>query len=418
MIEQLHRPDLLKVLEVLSQAGGEARVVGGSIRDALLCTLCSDFYETDIATTLTPDETEQVMNSAGYSVFGAGKKFGTVSAFANGKLYEITSLREDVETDGRRAVVSYTTDWQKDSMRRDFTVNAMSYDPFERKIYDYSTGLADIKQGILRFVGDPDRRVQEDYLRILRYFRFMSTHPFSEVIDSRAIEACCAHKEQLAFLSPERRTSELVKLLQGQNYLAVVKRMFDLGVLTCVANQPVAHSFQSLLERLEAQPRVAPDAHDSSMNLRKDDAVTTTCNAPKRQHVDHRVKLWAIFGCNAGISALQIFRTFRLSRTDFDCIACLEKVESERDPYYVRYKFGFEYLRYWVAYQGRHPHLLATLEHIPEFPLNVSHLIHAGFARDVSLGRALAYSEKVWCEFKYQLSVQEMVNMCIVAFQY
>ena len=160
----LAEPMLAAVLAALP----EARVVGGAVRDALAGRTVA---EVDLATPRTPEQVQKSLQAAGIRIVPTGLDHGTVTAVANGRSFEVTTLRRDVETDGRHAVVVFTDDWRADAARRDFTINAMSLDR-TGDLYDYFGGLGDLRAGILRFVGDPATRIAEDYLRILRYFRF------------------------------------------------------------------------------------------------------------------------------------------------------------------------------------------------------------------------------------------------------
>jgi poly(A) polymerase len=164
----LKEPRLQEVMQVIVAAGGEVRVAGGAVRNALLGVPISDV---DLATTLLPEEVTRVCKKAGFSVHPTGIDHGTVTVVNRGQPFEVTTLRLDVETDGRRAVVKFTDDWQADAMRRDFTINAMYCDAVG-KIFDYTTGYLDIQRKRVRFVGDSAARIKEDYLRILRFFRF------------------------------------------------------------------------------------------------------------------------------------------------------------------------------------------------------------------------------------------------------
>ena len=164
----LRAPPLSDVLRVLDRAGEEARVVGGAVRNALLGEPLGDI---DIATTALPDEVIRRAEAAGFKAVPTGIEHGTVTVVAAGRPFEVTTLREDVETFGRHAKVAFGRDWKRDAERRDFTLNALSA-ARDGTIHDYVGGLADIAVRRVRFIGDPASRIAEDYLRILRFFRF------------------------------------------------------------------------------------------------------------------------------------------------------------------------------------------------------------------------------------------------------
>ncbi len=199
------------VMPALAAAGAPVRFVGGSVRDALVGRPVDDI---DLATPLPPKGVLAALAEAGIKAIPTGLAHGTVTGLADGRRYEITTLRCDLATDGRHAVVAFTDDWQADAARRDFTINAMSCAPADRRLYDYFGGLADLCAGVVRFVGDPETRISEDYLRILRYFRFHAR--FGEGAgDPAALAACRALAPGLEGLSGQRLASELTRLLTG-----------------------------------------------------------------------------------------------------------------------------------------------------------------------------------------------------------
>jgi len=204
-----------------------ARVVGGAVRDRLLGQQAADV---DFAAPLPPERVIEHLRAAGVGFAPTGLKHGTVTAIINGRGYEITSLRRDVATDGRHAQVQYTDDWQEDAARRDFTFNALSMDQ-AGKIYDYFGGAEDLAEGRVRFVGDAAARVAEDYLRILRFFRFYARFGRGDP-DPAAIAAITAGVPGLSRLSPERVWSELKGLLSTADPVPALRLMDQTGVLT------------------------------------------------------------------------------------------------------------------------------------------------------------------------------------------
>ena len=189
---------LQRVMTLLNRDHGEARVVGGAVRNALMDMPVSDI---DIATTLPPDEVVDRATSAGIKSVPTGIDHGTVTLVIAGRPYEVTTLRADVETDGRRAKVAFGTDWQVDAERRDLTINAL-YARADGRIVDLVGGIADIENGIVRFIGEPAERIAEDYLRILRFFRFFAWYGSGRP-EAEGLKACAAAKEKLS--RPVRR---------------------------------------------------------------------------------------------------------------------------------------------------------------------------------------------------------------------
>jgi poly(A) polymerase len=205
----------LKICEVLQ----DARFVGGFVRDSILLRKPTDV---DIATILLPNEVEEKLKANDITFHDVGKKYGTISAIFDNQVIEITTLRTDTLCDGRYAEVKYTKDWQEDALRRDFTINALSADK-NGNIYDYVGGIADLKNKIVRFIGDPEQRIMEDYLRILRFFRFSSI--FAEGLEEQGLFFCTKYADKIARLSRERVKSELYKLLNSSNRIATLKFM-------------------------------------------------------------------------------------------------------------------------------------------------------------------------------------------------
>jgi poly(A) polymerase len=224
----LKEPRLQNVLRVLN-SDGETRVAGGAVRNALLGVPVADV---DIATTLLPDQVMRISKAAGFGVHLTGIEHGTVTVVNDGAAFEVTTLRNDIETDGRHAVVSFTHDWAEDAARRDFTVNAL-YCDLSGNIYDFTNGYMDILKRKVRFVGVPSQRIREDYLRILRFFRFHAYYGKGKT-DEAGMKACVRLKAGLKTLSAERVRQELLKLLVGPNAVKVLKLMAEAGILKII----------------------------------------------------------------------------------------------------------------------------------------------------------------------------------------
>ena len=223
-------PEVSAVLDALEAAGGAecARFVGGCVRNALINRPISDV---DIATTLTPDAVTQALQAAGIKAVPTGAVHGTITAVAKGKPIEVTTLRQDVSTDGRRAVVAFTTDWATDAERRDFTLNALYADRLGGIIDPTGQGIADARAGRIVFVGQAATRIAEDSLRILRFFRFLALYGKGKP-DSAALEACALGNSLLSNLPAERVSAELLKLLAADDPRAALALMKTSGVLT------------------------------------------------------------------------------------------------------------------------------------------------------------------------------------------
>ncbi len=218
---------LQRLLAALNADGEQARVAGGAVRNALLGEAVADV---DIATTTLPDETIRRAEKAGFKAIPTGIEHGTVTVIAEGTGYEVTTLRADVETDGRRAKVAFGRDWKADAGRRDFTINAL-YAEADGTIVDFVGGLADLESRTLRFIGDAEARIREDYLRILRFFRFFAWYGAGRP-DAEGLKACARLKDGLEQLSAERVWAELRKLLSAPDPSRALLWMRQAGVLT------------------------------------------------------------------------------------------------------------------------------------------------------------------------------------------
>lgn len=250
-----HAAAAARVLAALAAAGGEGRFVGGCVRDALVARPVRDL---DIATDLAPDAVVAALEKAGLRAVPTGIKHGTITAVADHVGFEVTTLRHDLETDGRHATVAFTDDWQADAARRDLTMNALFCDGAGR-IHDYFDGVADLLAGRVRFVGDPAQRMDEDYLRILRFFRFHADYAAGD-FDPAAIAAATARRRELQRLSGERLRQETLKLLLAKNGVAVWGEMLRLGFAEAYLPQATTLDRLGKVATLERQLGVAPDA--------------------------------------------------------------------------------------------------------------------------------------------------------------
>lgn len=215
-----------QLVEALGGKDMMVRFVGGAVRDTLLGLPVKDI---DCATRLLPEESSRRIVAAGFKAIPTGIAHGTVTALLPSGPVEVTTLRRDVATDGRRAVVAFTDEWREDAARRDFTINALSADPTAGEIHDYFGGLADLDAGLVRFIGDPLQRIAEDHLRILRLFRFHERFGRGAP-DPAALAACIERANDLMALSRERIADELIKLLGGQDPHPTVRLMLDNGI--------------------------------------------------------------------------------------------------------------------------------------------------------------------------------------------
>jgi poly(A) polymerase len=258
-------------IRAVVDALGEARFVGGCVRDALAG---HDAHDIDLATPLLPEEVLHRLEAAGIKAVPTGIAHGTVTAVSSGVSVEITTLRRDVATDGRHAIVDYTDDWQADAARRDFTINALYADPATGAVFDWFGGVSDLKAHVVRFIGDPQQRIAEDHLRILRFFRFHARFG-GERPEAHSLSACAARANDLMALSRERVADELLKILALPDPGPIISVMIANGIFAPVLPEIVdaaplvrlvpreqdfgGEPIRRLASLLPADPRVAED---------------------------------------------------------------------------------------------------------------------------------------------------------------
>jgi poly(A) polymerase len=251
------RDGLRELCAALEAAEGQARFVGGAVRDTLLGQPVADI---DIATPRAPEEVMSLLRRAGIKAVPTGLAHGTITAVTAGGPVEVTTLRRDVSTDGRHAIVAFTDNWQEDAARRDFTMNALYADPVSGEVFDWFGGLGDLVHRRVRFIGDPLQRIAEDHLRILRFFRFHAR--FGDTVDVEGLAACEARANDLMALSRERIAAELLKLLVAPAAVRVVALMVERGILRAVLPE-IGAAGVARLERLAEHERasgITPDA--------------------------------------------------------------------------------------------------------------------------------------------------------------
>lgn len=259
-LPSLHGHDLLdtsglhRLFQAIAKAGGEARIVGGAVRNALLE---EQVHDIDLATTLKPEQLIAAAEDAGLKTVATGIEHGTVTVISDGSSFEVTTLRHDVETDGRKATVAFTDDWAADAARRDFTINAL-YCSGNGDVFDPVGGLADLQTRTVRFVGDPKARIQEDYLRILRFFRFGSQYGGDEV-DGEGLAACEQLRRGLKQLSRERIGQEICKLLCGSRAGEVAGLMNEAGINRTLFGTDMDARLLSSVKDIAGPLDIAPD---------------------------------------------------------------------------------------------------------------------------------------------------------------
>lgn len=264
------RPSLKNLIAVLDGSHGATRFVGGAVRDTLLGLPVKDI---DVATILAPDAVMARLKDASIKAIPTGIEHGTVTAVTADGPVEITTLRRDVSTDGRRATVAFSDDWKEDAARRDFTINALFADPDTLEVFDYFDGLIDLEKRHIRFIGSAEQRIAEDHLRIMRYFRFLARFG-QHAVDQATFDACRKASRELGKLSRERIADELMKLLDAADPVYAVQEMIQADVFANIVSEIDLHASEilaALILREEAHD-IAPDAIRRLVGLLPKDA--------------------------------------------------------------------------------------------------------------------------------------------------
>ncbi|HVP85134.1 MAG TPA: CCA tRNA nucleotidyltransferase [Rhizomicrobium sp.] len=398
----MRAPETLAVMNAL----GESRFVGGAVRNALLDQPVIDI---DIATPLTPQDVTKRLEGAHLKAVPTGIEHGTVTAIANGKPFEVTTLRRDVATDGRRAVVAFTTDWKEDAARRDFTMNAL-YASADGEIFDYFNGVADLEAGKVRFVGDPTTRIREDYLRILRLFRFHAWYGKGE-IDNDALRAAAAEKAGLAQLSGERIAKETLRLLEADSPVPVLRIMASSGILGEILPGNLQIARLERLAQIDANNFFPPDPILRLAALLPDAATADTiADRFKLSNVD-RTRLEDIAGAKEKIvSYLSIKEVrkllYRLGPKAFKDRATLRWAEDPKDSNSIQWRALLAVADAWDR---------------PEFPLTGREVMAAGVPEGPLVGRVLAEVEDWWIESDFtedEFSLAERLKAVVQATAY
>ena len=256
------RAGLARVTALLGADEGLVRYVGGAVRDTLLGLAVEDV---DLATPLWPEEVVRRLEAGGVKAVPTGIAHGTITAVADGHPYEVTTLRRDVETDGRRATIAFADDWREDAARRDFTINALYADPLTGELFDYFGGQADLAARRLRFIGDAATRIDEDHLRMLRYFRFHARFG-GGAADAATLAVITDRAPKLKSLSRERIADELLKLLALPDPVPALRLMADCAMFANIAPE-IAADAPEAVARLVAAERAADQSPDAVRRL-------------------------------------------------------------------------------------------------------------------------------------------------------
>ena len=384
-----------KVFRAIEKHGGVLRFVGGAVRDALAGV---EGYDYDLATDLSPDELMEACTDEGIKTFPIGIKFGTLGVLVDGKIIEITSLRKDIKTDGRHAEVEFTDDWIEDASRRDLTINAVYADE-KGNVFDYFNGIDDLKNGIVRFIGNPEQRIEEDYLRILRFFRFYSQFGKTP-IDEKALKACIKNKDNLKKLSAERIRDELIKLAKTKNFAKTLKIMFENGILDYVmppsTNLDKLQFLMDMVDDLKIEPSVLrrlfilynPDDHLAG-------------NLANRMHLSKK------------------HREYLMRLAKVECLAADFAQDNFLKEIIYRYGRDFCKDRLLIAYAQERkdwkavPTILEKIEkiNVPDFPIRGQDIIALATIPDKFVGVIMKSLENYWISEGFKYSKEELLSL-------
>jgi poly(A) polymerase len=384
-----------RVLELLNGQAEEARVVGGAVRNALLKIPTGDI---DIATTALPAEVIRRAKAAGIKSVPTGIEHGTVTLVVDAQPFEVTTLREDIETFGRKAKVAFGRDWARDAQRRDFTINGLSVDA-DGVVHDYVGGLGDIVAKRVRFIGDPDQRIAEDYLRILRFFRIHAAYGSGEP-DRAGYLACIRARSGLAGLSAERLRMEMLKLMVAEGAIGAIAAMADGGLLlrilgglvytgpftAMVAAERLLGLKADAVRRLGALAvAVTEDARRVAMRLRLTNSETKALDS-----MGHR--WWRLAGMDEAMARRRLYRL---------------GADRYRDRLMLAWaRAGGDSSAHWQE--------LATLPErwsAPKFPLKAADFVGRGIAEGPMLGQVLASAEEAWLAADFPLDETALITI-------
>lgn len=400
----LAEPNLQQLLAALSEGGEEARVVGGAVRNTLLGEPVGDI---DIASTTLPEETKARAQSCGFKVVPTGIEHGTVTVIAQGVPYEVTTLRADVETHGRQATVAFGRDWQVDAERRDFTVNAL-YVRANGDVIDHVGGLADIEKRELRFIGDAEQRITEDYLRILRFFRFFAWYGSGRP-DASGLKACAKLKSQLSTLSAERVWSELKKLLNAPDPSRALLWMRTSGVLTQILPESEKWGIDSIhgLIKTERDLDWKPDA------LLRLQAMVPP-DAARMAEMGKRLRL-----SNAEKARLENWALTDVPKSELSDTGLIKLIYSgSRQALIDRLKLALVSARVQAESDNQAMIRSAQLNHlldvaqsaeVPVFPVSGADLMKQGLEKGPALGQRLKALEAVWLASDFKLDKENLL---------
>ena len=392
---------LQDLLAALGAAQGKTRIVGGAVRNALMGVAIGDV---DLATEHLPDETITLLKAAGFKAIPTGIEHGTVMAVKDGRSFEITTLRADVETDGRHAKVAFGATWEGDARRRDFTINAL-YCDHKGAILDPVGGMADIGPRNVRFIGDAEARIKEDYLRILRFYRFFASYGGGRP-DAAGLKATAKLKSGLTQLSAERVWSELRKILGAKNPVRAMLWMRTASVLTTILPETELWGIDSLGPLIEAEEAMDWQA-DALLRL----IAITPHDEARRKALAERLKLSNDDKQRLIAHAMQPEISVDLSAIALRKMIYLGSHQAIKDRLYMSYAnarakngpLGDDVLKFAALIKCAKDYIA------PIFPLKGSDLAEQGVSAGPQMGQLLKQLENDWIASNFTLGREELL---------
>jgi poly(A) polymerase len=389
--EWLFRPETKTLTAAFAKHDVALRFVGGCVRDALLGLPTGDI---DAATPLAPEHVMDLLATENIRAIPTGIDHGTVTAVIGNTPFEITTLRRDVATDGRHATVEYTNDWHQDAARRDFTINAF-YLSSEGELFDYFSGQEDLKKGHVRFIGEPKERLAEDYLRILRFFRFHARYGKGDP-DPLALAACATVASHLASLSGERIQQEMLKILAVKSPSAVLSIMAKTKILSQIMPKAAVDNVVRL-EQWETKTGALPhaDLRLAALLVSAESEIAAVAKAWKLSR-DFSRRLELIVGTaqkiHADLSRPEQKKLLRRAGKEIYQAAVLARASAAQD--FLPYRVLFDLPEQWTA---------------PQFPVTGEDLKIVGFDEGKRLGDALRNLEALWEASDYTLTREQVL---------
>ena len=382
--------DILSIIDAIKKFQGEIRLVGGCVRDNILKRQTTDI---DFATTLLPNQIIDSLNAAHIKAIPTGIKHGTITAIVKNKGYEITTLRSDISCDGRHAEVKFTNNWQQDASRRDFTFNALYCDE-KGVIYDYFSGIQDLEKKQLNFIGDPEIRIQEDYLRILRAFRFYASICNQNKLSDKIIYSCTKYSSFINNLSKERIRDEFFKLLLCPNLVSTLKIMQQCNVLQKIIPFEVKPDIMlsDILSETNPLTKLAALLRTNKNDLSLDKVKISLCLSNHDQKV-----LTLLLNNNLELPISTIEQQKYINKFGKEIYCSLIRIK------HAELNLNYQDLAQYIEYADKFI--------VPQFPISGKDLLNIGYQQGKNLGTTLKIIKDLWENSSYQLTKLQLLNL-------